>query len=138
MRRKFGPAFGRQSELCPRPSPSWRLDEMAVVIGGKRLWLWRGVDSEGEILDLLVQPRRDRRAALRLMRKLLRMLLRPVSRARVGARVSVSRILRGALRSRGAGCAGSAKAEPEPRPWAAVHRLAARPSEVTEGRQRLG
>src|SRR5829696_5221315 len=45
---------------------------MAVVIGGKRLWLWRAVDSEGEILDMLVQPRRDRAAALRLMRKLLR------------------------------------------------------------------
>jgi len=42
---------------------------MAVVIGGKRLWLWRAVDSEGEILDILVQPRRDRAAALRLMRK---------------------------------------------------------------------
>src|SRR3954454_9956072 len=48
------------------------LDEMAVVIGGKRLWLWRAVDSEGEILDMLVQPRRDKAAALRLMRKLLR------------------------------------------------------------------
>src|SRR5918992_1147472 len=48
------------------------LDEMAVLIGGKRLWLWRAVDSEGEILDMLVQPRRDKAAALRLMRKLLR------------------------------------------------------------------
>ena len=37
---------------------------MAVVIGGKRLWLWRAVDSEGEILDMLVQPRRDKAAAL--------------------------------------------------------------------------
>jgi putative transposase len=45
---------------------------MAVVIAGKRLWLWRAVDSEGEILDVLIQPRRDRTAALRLMRKLLR------------------------------------------------------------------
>jgi transposase-like protein len=45
---------------------------MAVVIGGSRLWLWRAVDSEGEILDMLIQPRRDRAAALRLMRKLLK------------------------------------------------------------------
>ncbi len=45
---------------------------MAVVIGGRRLWLWRAVDSEGEVLDMLVQRRRDRTAALRLMRKLLR------------------------------------------------------------------
>src|SRR5688572_13045115 len=70
---KFGPAFARNlRRLRPRPSTQWHLDEMAVVIGGKRLWLWRAVDSEGEILDILVQPRRDRRGALRLMRKLLR------------------------------------------------------------------
>ena len=70
---KFGPAFARNlRRLRPRPSSQWHLDEMAVVIGGKRLWLWRAVDSEGEILDMLVQPRRDKAAALRLMRKLLR------------------------------------------------------------------
>jgi putative transposase len=70
---KFGPAFARNlRRLRPTPSTEWHLDEMAVVIGGKRLWLWRAVDSEGEILDMLVQPRRDRTAALRLMRKLLR------------------------------------------------------------------
>jgi len=45
---------------------------MAVLIGGKRLWLWRAVDSEGEVLDILVQRKRDTAAALRLMRKLLR------------------------------------------------------------------
>src|SRR5215204_5618030 len=70
---KFGPAFARNlRRLRPRPSAQWHLDEMAVVIGGRRLWLWRAVDSEGEILDILVQPRRDRASALRLMRKLLR------------------------------------------------------------------
>src|SRR5215208_3712271 len=69
---KFGPAFARNlRRLRPRPSARWHLDEMAVVIRGKRLWLWRAVDSEGEILDILVQPRRDSAAALRLMRKLL-------------------------------------------------------------------
>ena len=70
---KFGPAFARNlRRLRPKPSAQWHLDEMAVVIGGKRLWLWRAVDSEGEILDMLVQPRRDKAAALRPMRKLLR------------------------------------------------------------------
>jgi putative transposase len=70
---KFGPAFARNlRRLRPRPSAQWHLDEMAVVIGGRRLWLWRAVDSKGEILDILVQPRRDRASALRLMRKLLR------------------------------------------------------------------
>ncbi len=70
---KFGPAFARNlRRLRPRPSSIWHLDEMAVRIGGKRMWLWRAVDSEGEVLDILVQPKRDTKAALRLMRKLLR------------------------------------------------------------------
>ena len=45
---------------------------MAVLIGGKRFWLWRAVDDEGEVLDLLVQRRRDKNAAMKLMRKLLK------------------------------------------------------------------
>jgi putative transposase len=50
----------------------WHLDEMVVRIAGKRMYLWRAVDHEGEILDVLLQRRRDRRAAVKLMRKLLR------------------------------------------------------------------
>lgn len=70
---KFGPAFARElRRRRPRPSSQWHLDEMAVQIGGKRMWLWRAVDSEGEVLDLLVQPWRDKAAAVKLMRKLLR------------------------------------------------------------------
>ncbi len=70
---KFGPLFARElRRRRPRPSSTWHLDEMVVRIGGKRLWLWRAVDSEGEVLDILVQRRRDTKAALRLMRKLLR------------------------------------------------------------------
>ena len=45
---------------------------MVVRIAGERMYLWRAVDHEGEVLDMLVQRRRDKRAALRLMRKLLR------------------------------------------------------------------
>ena len=45
---------------------------MFVSINGKQLYAWRAVDSEGEVLDILVQPRRDRKAALKLMRKLLK------------------------------------------------------------------
>ena len=45
---------------------------MVVRIAGERMYLWRAVDHEGEILDMLVQRRRDKRAAVRLMRKLLR------------------------------------------------------------------
>jgi transposase-like protein len=45
---------------------------MAVLIGGRRFWLWRAVDNDGEVLDLLVQRRRDARAAAKLMRRLLK------------------------------------------------------------------
>src|ERR687894_720040 len=70
---KFGPAFARNlRRLRPRPSDTWHLDEMVVAIQGRRMYLWRAVDSEGEVLDLLVQPKRDTKAALRLMRKLLK------------------------------------------------------------------
>jgi transposase-like protein len=70
---KFGPAFARNlRRLRPKPASTWHLDEMVVSIQGKRMYLWRAVDSEGEVLDLLVQPKRDTASALRLMRKLLR------------------------------------------------------------------
>jgi len=70
---KFGGAYARELRRGRgRPSPRWHLDEMVVRIGGEHLYLWRAVDDEGEVLDLLVQRRRDRKAAMRLMRKLLR------------------------------------------------------------------
>jgi len=70
---KFGPVIARRlRRLRPRPSDRWHLDEMVVRIAGKRMYLWRAVDHEGEVLDMLVQRRRDCRAALRLMRKLLK------------------------------------------------------------------
>ena len=56
----------------PRPDGRWHLDEVFVSINGRQLYVWRAVDSEGEVLDILVQPRRDRKAALKLMRKLLK------------------------------------------------------------------
>ncbi|GLS18096.1 IS6 family transposase [Labrys miyagiensis] len=70
---KFGPAFARNlRQLRPQPSATWHLDEMVVSIQGRRLFLWRAVDCEGEILDVLVQSTRDKVAALKLMRKLLK------------------------------------------------------------------
>jgi putative transposase len=72
---KFGPLIARNlRQRRPRPSNRWHLDEMVVRIAGQRMYLWRAVDHEGEVLDMLVQRRRDKRAALRLMRKLLRKL----------------------------------------------------------------
>jgi putative transposase len=70
---KFGPVIARRlRRRRPRPSNRWHLDEMVVRIAGARMYLWRAVDHEGEVLDMLVQRRRDTRAALRLMRKLLK------------------------------------------------------------------
>ena len=70
---KFGLGYARTlRRLRPRPDGCWHLDEVFVLINGKRMYLWRAVDSEGEVLDILVQRRRDKRAALKLMRKLLK------------------------------------------------------------------
>ena len=55
-----------------KPHGRWHLDEMVVRIGGKQMYLWRAVDAEGEVLDVLVQSKRDKAAARRLMRKLLK------------------------------------------------------------------
>src|ERR1700688_581335 len=70
---KFGPVIARNlRRRRPRPSDRWHLDEMVVRIAGKHMYLWRAVDHEGEVLEILVQRRRDKRAAVKLMRKLLR------------------------------------------------------------------
>ena len=70
---KFGQAYARYlRQARPRPTGRWHLDEVFVSINGKRMYLWRAVDSEGEVLDILVQSRRNKKAALKLMRKLLK------------------------------------------------------------------
>ena len=70
---KFGQPIARNLRSSrPTPNDIWHLDEMVIVIRGKRHWLWRAVDSEGEVLDFLVQSRRNTKAALKLMRKLLK------------------------------------------------------------------
>ena len=70
---KFGPLFARElRRRRPRPTSQWHLDEMAVMIAGRQFWLWRAVDDEGEVLDLLVQRRRDKAAAVKPTRKLLK------------------------------------------------------------------
>jgi putative transposase len=67
---KFGPMIARRlRQGRPRPSDRWHLDEMVIRIAGRRMYLWRAVDHEGEILDVLVQRRRDRHAAIKLIRK---------------------------------------------------------------------
>jgi transposase-like protein len=69
----FGPVVARRLRARrPKPNSRWHLDEMVIRVGGKQLYLWRAVDAEGEVLDVLLQAKRDQRAARKLMRKLLK------------------------------------------------------------------
>ena len=56
----------------PKPHTTWHLDEVYLKIDGRLVYLWRAVDSEGEVLDVLVQTKRNKAAALKLMRGLLK------------------------------------------------------------------
>ena len=70
---KFGAPIARNlRHMRPTRSDYWHLDEMVIVIRGQRHWSWRAVDNEGEVLDFLVQSKRNAKAALKLMRKLLK------------------------------------------------------------------
>ena len=70
---KFGQNFAnRIRRRLPRVGDKWHLDEAAIKIAGVTHWLWRAVDQAGMVLDVLVQSRRDKRAAKRLLRKLLK------------------------------------------------------------------
>jgi putative transposase len=71
---KFGLKFAYQLRRRSRGNfaDKWQLDEMVVTIKGKKYWLWRAVDANGYVLDALLQSRRNKAAALRLMRKLLK------------------------------------------------------------------
>lgn len=69
---KFGTLFARNLRRArPGPTGRWHLDEMVVTIGGQRMYLWRAVDDEGEVLDMLVQKRRNKRAARKLRKRRL-------------------------------------------------------------------
>jgi putative transposase len=70
---EFGQAFADQiRRRLPRAGDKWHLDEVAITIAGAKHWLWRAVDRDGLVLDVLVQSRRDKKAAERLLRKLLK------------------------------------------------------------------
>ena len=71
--RKFGQAFANQiRRRLPRGGDKWHLDGVVITIAGQKHWLWRAVDQDGIVLDVLVQSRRDKQAAKRLLRKLLK------------------------------------------------------------------
>ncbi|KFG66522.1 IS6 family transposase [Microvirga sp. BSC39] len=67
---KFGQSFAKQiRRRLPAPGDQWHLDEMVISIAGKKHWLWRAVDQRGVVLDIVVQSRRNAKAAKRLLRK---------------------------------------------------------------------
>lgn len=70
---KFGRIYASKiRRRAPQFGDKWHLDEVVISINGKKHWLWRAVDADGFVLDALVQGRRDRRAAEKLLRKLIR------------------------------------------------------------------
>ena len=73
--QKFGGTYAKRLRFgAPRLGDRWRLDEVYLSINGKLQYLWRAVDQDGEVLDILVQSRRNRQAAKKFFRKLLRRL----------------------------------------------------------------
>ena len=71
--RYFGPTIAADlRRRRPKPHSTWHLDEVFIRIDGRLVYLWRAVDAEGEVLDVVVQSKRDKRAALKLLRKLLK------------------------------------------------------------------
>src|ERR1700704_3295759 len=71
--RKFGESFAKRlRRRRPRPGDKWYLDEVFIRIGGVQHYLWRAVDQDGVVLDILVQRRRDGNAANRFFRRLLK------------------------------------------------------------------
>ena len=70
---KFGQSYANElRRRRPRCGDKWYLDEMVLTIQGKKHYLWRAVDQEGNVLDILVQSRRNKKAAKRFFRKLLK------------------------------------------------------------------
>lgn len=71
---KFGRQYARniRRRSAGQFDDKWHLDEVVITIRGKKHWLWRAVDQDGFVLDVLVQSRRNTKAATRLMQKLLK------------------------------------------------------------------
>lgn len=68
--------FGRHFSDCirrdrPRPNDKWHLDEVVITIRGKKHWLWRGIGAKGDVLDILIQTRRNGKAVKRFFKRLV-------------------------------------------------------------------
>ena len=70
---KFAQAYANQiRRKRPKPSDKWHLDEVVIKIKGKQYYLWRAVDKDGQVIDILMQSRRNEAAANKFFRKLLK------------------------------------------------------------------
>lgn len=77
--------FGRHFAHCTRkersrPNDKWHMDEVVITIGGSKFWLWRAINAEGDVLDILVQARRNTKAAKRFFSRLVRQVVQPPRR----------------------------------------------------------
>jgi len=68
--------FGQHFAQCvrrdrPRPNDKWHLNEVVITIRGNKHWLWRAIDADGDVLDILIQTRRSAKAAKRFFRRLI-------------------------------------------------------------------
>lgn len=80
---RFGAHFAKciRRDL-PKPNDKWHLDEVVITIRGKKHWLWRAIDARGDVLDILVQTRRNAKAARRFFQRLLIRFANPGSSSR--------------------------------------------------------
>lgn len=75
--------FGRHFADCirrnrPKPNDKWHMDEVVITISGKKFWLWRAIDADGDVLDILVQARRNTKAAKRFFSRLVKQFGEPL------------------------------------------------------------
>ncbi len=91
---KFGPHFAVEiRRRRPQPKPTWHLDEMYIKINGRTWYLWRAVDADGMVLDIVLQERRNQAAAEVLLRRLMERLRRHL---RIGNKCRAVAYYRGA------------------------------------------
>lgn len=135
--RKFGqPCANALRRRRPRPGDTGHLDEGFIQINGEQHYLWRAVDQAGNVLDILVQARRDKRAATTFPRRLLKGLTYVPHVAITDKRASYGAALRGAPERRAPAAHGAqqpGRELPPAGPWAraahaAVHGPGARPT----------
>lgn len=74
--------FGRHFADCirrdrPKPIDKWHIDEVVIAIGGQKFWLWRAIDADGDVLDILVQARRNTKTARRFFSRLVKQFGEP-------------------------------------------------------------